>query len=56
MEANFTESNPIPVKYALYKMGLISETYRLPMVSLEKQNKDKMDDILNSFGLIKSDD
>lgn len=56
MEANFTESNPIPVKYALSKMGLISETYRLPMVSLEKQNKDKMDDILNSFGLIKSDD
>lgn len=55
MEANFIESNPIPVKYALSKMGMISETYRLPMVSLEKKNKDKMDDILNSFGLIKTD-
>ena len=55
MEANFIESNPIPVKYALSKMGMISETYRLPMVSLEKKNKDKMDDILNLFGLIKTD-
>lgn len=55
MEANFIESNPIPVKYALSKMGLISETYRLPMVSLEKKNKDKLDEILNPLGLLKND-
>ena len=55
MEANFIESNPIPVKYALSKMGLISETYRLPMVSLEKKNKDKLDEILNQLGLLKND-
>ena len=55
MEANFIESNPIPVKYALFKMGLISETYRLPMVSLEKKNKDKLDEILNQLGLLKND-
>lgn len=52
MEANFIESNPIPVKYALSKMGMISETYRLPMLSLESSSKEKMDDILKSSGLI----
>jgi len=55
MEANFIESNPIPVKYALSRMGMITETYRLPMVSLEKKNKEKMDEILKSFGLFKTD-
>jgi len=55
MEANFIESNPIPVKYALSKMGMIAETYRLPMVSLEKKNKEKLDEILKSFGLFKTD-
>ena len=53
IEANFIESNPIPVKYALSKMGLISERYRLPMVYLEEKNKDKLDKILNSLGLLK---
>ncbi len=52
MEANFIESNPIPVKYALSKMGMISETYRLPMLSLEIGSKEKMDEILKSSGLI----
>ena len=52
MEANFIESNPIPVKYALSKMGMISETYRLPMLSLETSSKEKMDEILKSSGLI----
>ena len=52
MDANFIESNPIPVKYALSKMGMIAETYRLPMLSLEKNSKDKMDEILKSSGLI----
>ena len=52
MEANFIESNPIPVKYALAQMGMISETYRLPMLSLENSSKEKMDEILKSSGLI----
>ena len=32
MEANFIESNPIPVKAAMALLGLLEETYRLPMV------------------------
>src|SRR5882672_7832169 len=34
MNANFIESNPIPVKAVLAMMGMIEENYRLPMVSL----------------------
>jgi 4-hydroxy-tetrahydrodipicolinate synthase len=32
MSANFVESNPIPVKAAMAAMGLLEESYRLPMV------------------------
>ena len=56
MEVNFIESNPLPVKYALSKMGLISEVYRLPMVQLEGKNKKKIDEILLSFGIVKEND
>ncbi|MCF6236252.1 MAG: 4-hydroxy-tetrahydrodipicolinate synthase [Gammaproteobacteria bacterium] len=33
----FVESNPIPVKWALYEMGLITEGIRLPMTVLSEQ-------------------
>ncbi|MCH7495158.1 MAG: 4-hydroxy-tetrahydrodipicolinate synthase [Candidatus Marinimicrobia bacterium] len=56
MEVNFIESNPIPVKYALSKMGLISEVYRLPMVQLEEKNKKKIDEILLSTGIVNEND
>lgn len=56
MEVNFIESNPIPVKYALAKMGLISEVYRLPMVQLEEKNKKKIDEILFSTGIVNEND
>jgi 4-hydroxy-tetrahydrodipicolinate synthase len=39
MEANFMESNPIPIKFALSHMGLIEEVYRLPMTPLSKDLK-----------------
>ena len=32
MQANFLETNPVPVKAALSMMGLIEEVYRLPLV------------------------
>jgi 4-hydroxy-tetrahydrodipicolinate synthase len=38
----FVESNPIPVKYAMYKMGFCNLEYRLPMC---KPNKNLMQDI-----------
>lgn len=39
MELNFIESNPIPVKTALYQMGLIELEFRSPMCEIETNNK-----------------
>ena len=36
-EALFIESNPIPVKWALYKMGLISKEIRMPLTIYAEQ-------------------
>ncbi len=52
MEANFIETNPIPVKYALSRMGLITEKYRLPMVPMGAESRRMMDTVLEQMGLI----
>ncbi|NTU44279.1 MAG: 4-hydroxy-tetrahydrodipicolinate synthase [Chlorobiaceae bacterium] len=49
---NFIESNPVPVKYALARMGMIEEIYRLPLVPMTAENKLIMDAELASLGLI----
>ncbi len=49
---NFIESNPVPVKYALARMGMIEENYRLPLVPLSPENKVIIDNELKSLGLI----
>ena len=33
----FIQSNPIPVKWMMYKMGLIQNALRLPLVELDKK-------------------
>jgi len=42
MNANFIESNPIPVKAVLTMMGLIEENYRLPLVRMNPANREKL--------------
>ena len=54
MQANFMESNPIPVKAALAMMGLIEEVYRLPMVPLKAENRTKLERVLEAQGLMGS--
>jgi 4-hydroxy-tetrahydrodipicolinate synthase len=49
---NFIESNPGPVKYALARMGMIREIYRLPLVPLAPENKAAIDSELEALGLI----
>lgn len=39
MEANFVESNPIPVKWALKEMGRIGPGIRLPLVPLSRNKE-----------------
>ena len=53
MEVNFIESSPGPVKAALAMMGLIEESYRLPLVPISEQSKSKLRSVLGELGLLK---
>lgn len=52
LRLNFIESNPVPVKYALARMGMIEEHYRLPLVPLSEASRAVMDRELKELGLI----
>jgi len=52
MRANFIEGNPVPVKAAMAMMGLIEETYRLPLVPMQPKNREKLEKILKELKLI----
>jgi 4-hydroxy-tetrahydrodipicolinate synthase len=52
MNANFIESNPIPVKTALAKMGMIEEVFRLPLTSIEDKNRPLIEKVLKDLKLI----
>ena len=49
----FCENNPIPIKYALYKMGLIKNMYRSPLTPPDNAAGDRIDETLKSYGLLK---
>lgn len=53
MQANFLESNPIPVKGAVALLGLITETYRLPLVSPSQKTRNELQRLLYVLGLLK---
>jgi 4-hydroxy-tetrahydrodipicolinate synthase len=53
MQANFIETNPIPVKAALAMMGMIEEVYRLPLVPMRPENRAKLEKALAAQGLLK---
>ena len=52
MLANFTESNPIPVKAAMAQMGLLEENYRLPMVPPRAETRERLARVLAGVGLV----
>jgi len=52
MQANFIESNPIPVKAVLAMMGRIEEVYRLPLCPMKKENRSKLEKIASEAGLM----
>ncbi|MCN4143799.1 MAG: 4-hydroxy-tetrahydrodipicolinate synthase [Thiohalomonas sp.] len=47
----FVESNPIPVKWALYEMGMIPEGIRLPLTTLNDQYHDVIRDAIKQASL-----
>ena len=53
MNANFIESNPIPVKAAMAMMGLLEETYRLPLTQLSEGSRPKLEKALKQLKLIR---
>jgi 4-hydroxy-tetrahydrodipicolinate synthase len=52
MKANFIETSPGPVKAALAIMGKIEEVYRLPMVPVKPETKEKLRAVLVDSRLI----
>ena len=52
MEMNFVESNPIPVKWALARMGLLAPVYRLPMVPPSPASRERIEKTLAEAGLL----
>lgn len=53
MQANFMETNPLPVKAVLAMMGKIEENYRLPLLPMQKQTRAKLEAIAAEAGLLK---
>ncbi len=52
MEVNFVESNPIPVKAALARMGLLEPVWRLPLVPPSAASMARIEQVLKQTGLI----
>jgi len=50
MQVNFIEANPGPVKWAMYRMGLLEPAYRLPMVPPSEASQAKIERVLESVG------
>lgn len=48
----FVEANPIPVKWAMARMGLCGDTLRLPMTELSKSQQPVVEAALRASGLI----
>ena len=49
---NFVESNPVPVKWAMARLGLCEEVYRLPMVPPRPASKDRILAVLQDLGVV----
>jgi len=52
MQANFIESNPLPVKAVLAMMGKIEEIYRLPLLPMRRDTRSRLQKIAAEAGLI----
>ena len=52
MRANFIETSPGPVKAGVAMMGRVKEVYRLPMVPVRPETRDKLRNILVEMKLI----
>jgi 4-hydroxy-tetrahydrodipicolinate synthase len=51
-KALFVESNPIPVKWAVARMGLCGHTLRLPLTQLTPANQPALERVMHATGLL----
>jgi 4-hydroxy-tetrahydrodipicolinate synthase len=52
MNANFIESNPLPVKAVLAMMGKLEEVYRLPLLPMRRDTRSRLQKVVTEVGLI----
>ena len=52
IQVNFIETNPIPCKAAMAAMGLIEESYRLPMVAPSSMAREKIMRVLQQLKML----
>ena len=48
----FVEANPIPVKWAMQRLGLCGGTLRLPLTPLAQANQTVVENALRAAGLL----
>jgi len=51
LQVNFIETNPIPCKAAMAAMGLVEESYRLPLVPPTAASRERITQVLNQLRL-----
>ncbi len=51
-KAMFIETNPLPIKTAMARLGIIEREWRLPLEEMEKTNEEKLEKALEDYGLI----
>jgi 4-hydroxy-tetrahydrodipicolinate synthase len=49
----FLETNPVPVKAALAMKGIVEEEYRLPLVPMQAENRERLEQTLASCGVLR---
>jgi 4-hydroxy-tetrahydrodipicolinate synthase len=54
MEINFIESSPGPVKAAMAMMGLLEENFRLPLVPIREDSRERIRQVIADLGLLES--
>ena len=48
----FIESNPSPVKYAAYLLGMCDPDVRLPLVQIKAETKEKISEVLKNAKIL----
>ncbi len=54
MQVNFIEANPIPVKYAMARMGLLEPVWRLPMTPPAESSRTAIESVLAPLQLLET--